>query len=103
MNINQAIRIVCQTGKVQLGSSSGIKTISLGKAKVVVIAANSPTEIREKVEARCTQTNTPIITYPGSGYDLGSAVGKPHMVNLLTVEKEGDSKILNFVGGQSNG
>ena len=103
MNLNQSIRIAYQTGKVYLGSTSGMKVLSRGKALAVIIASNSPTEIRKTVESRCAETKTPLITYPGSGYDLGSAVGKPHMVNLLTVEKEGDSHILKFVEGTNGG
>jgi large subunit ribosomal protein L30e len=103
MNINQAIRIAYQTGKVYLGSTSGMKVIARGKALAVIIASNSPNKIRSDVEVRCTETKTPLIIYPGSGYDLGSAVGKPYMVNLLTVEKEGDSHILKFVEGVNEG
>ncbi|MHA1839008.1 MAG: ribosomal L7Ae/L30e/S12e/Gadd45 family protein, partial [Candidatus Ranarchaeia archaeon] len=86
-----------------LGSRTGIRIISRGKALAAIIASNSPRDIRENVEARCSETKTPLITYPGSGYDLGSAVGKPYMVNLLTVEREGDSHILRFVEGVSDG
>lgn len=102
MNINQAIRIAFRTGKIYLGTSSGMKAISFGRAKVALLASNSPPDIRQKVEIRCKETQTPLITYPGSGYDLGSAVGKPYMVNLLTVEKEGDSNILVFVEGEDH-
>ena len=103
MNINQAIRIAYQTGKVYVGSTSGIKVIARGKALAAIIASNSPGKIRQDIELRCVETKTPLITYPGSGYDLGSAVGKPYMVNLLTVEKEGDSHILKFVEGVNDG
>jgi large subunit ribosomal protein L30e len=102
MNINQALRIASRTGKIYLGTSSGMKNISFGRVKVAVLASNSPSEIRQKVEVRCKETQTPLIIYPGSGYDLGSAVGKPFMVNLLTVEKEGDSNIMGFVEGENH-
>lgn len=103
INLNRAIRIAYQTGKIHLGSVNAIKLISMGKAKMAIIASNSPPDIRDSIEVRCQENKTPLLTYPGSGYDLASAVGKPFMVNVLTVEKEGDSNLLKLLEGQRDG
>ena len=98
-NINQAIRIAYQTGKVTLGTEKTIDIIIKKKAKLIVLAQNSPQDLKEKIDRIARLSEIPVITFKGSSYDLGSACGKPFMVNALAVQKEGDSNILDLVGG----
>ena len=98
-NINQAIRIAYTTGKITLGTERTIDIVIKGKAKLVVIAQNSPLGLKEEIDRVTKLAEVPVLIFKGSSYDLGSACGKPFMVNALAVQKEGDSTILDLVGG----
>ncbi|MHA2407443.1 MAG: 50S ribosomal protein L30e [Candidatus Ranarchaeia archaeon] len=98
-NINQAIRIAYQTGKVTLGTERTIDIVIKGKAKLVVLAQNSPKDFKKEIDRVTKLSEVPVIIFKGSSYDLGSACGKPFMVNALAVQKEGNSNILDLVGG----
>ena len=101
-NINQAIRIAYQTGKVTLGSKKTIDIVTKNKAKMVVIANNSPADLKEEIDRMTKIANIPLVVFNGSSYDLGSACGKPFMVNALAIQKEGDSNILDIVVDSSD-
>ncbi|MHA1917127.1 MAG: 50S ribosomal protein L30e [Candidatus Ranarchaeia archaeon] len=101
-NINQAIRIAYQTGKVTLGTKRTLDIVIKKKAKMVVIANNSPVDLKEEIDRITKIASIPLVVFNGSSYDLGSACGKPFMVNALAIQKEGDSNILDIVGGSSD-
>ncbi|MBS7624346.1 50S ribosomal protein L30e [Candidatus Bathyarchaeota archaeon] len=97
--LNRSIAIAVKTGKVLFGSNSTIKSIMSGRARLVVIASNCPKDIREKIEYYCKLSEIPLVVYPGTSLDLGSACGKPFLVSALTIRDPGDSDILKFTGG----
>lgn len=99
--IDRALSIAVRSGKVLLGSNTALKSALTGRAKLIVIASNCPREVREKIEHYCKLSNIPVLVYPGSGIDLGSACGKPFVVSALTIRDPGDSNILELVGGES--
>lgn len=96
IDINKAIATTVKTGKVLFGAENTIKTAKTGKAKLIVVAANCPQEIREDIEHYCRLSNIPIIIYNGTSIDLGVTCGKPFMVSALTIRDPGDSEILKL-------
>ena len=96
IDINRAIATTVKTGKVLFGAENTIKTAKAGKAKLIVVAANCPQDIRKDIEYYCRLSNIPIIIYNGTSVDLGVACGKPFMVSALTIRDPGDSEILKL-------
>lgn len=76
-----------------------MKNVMAGRVRLVILAYNCPSDIREKIEYCCKLSNTPFIVYPGSSLDLGAACRKPFLVASLAVRDPGDSDILKFSGG----
>ena len=96
IDINKAIATTVRTGKVVFGAENTIKTAKARKAKLILIAANCPQDIREDIEYYCRLSNIPIIIYNGTSIDLGVACRKPFMVSALTIRDPGDSEILKL-------
>lgn len=70
-------------GKVYFGSKRTIKALKKGEAKLVIISANCPKEIREKIDRY--KKDVPVLIYPGSNMELGAQCGKPFSVASLAV------------------
>ena len=94
IDIGRELRVAMTTGKVILGSRKTIKAILHGKAKLVIVAANCPKEIREDIDRYAKLANIPVFTYPGSSWELGAACGKPFMVAALAIIDPGESDIM---------
>ena len=97
VDISRELKVALSTGKVVLGSKQTIKAILRGEAKLVVIAANAPAEIKNDVEYYAKLAQIPVFTFPGSSWELGAACGKPFKVSTLAIIDPGESQILNFV------
>ncbi|NPA96832.1 MAG: 50S ribosomal protein L30e [Crenarchaeota archaeon] len=87
--LDVVLRRVVMTGQVVIGSKRTLKYVKLGKVKVVIRAANLPTDLKEDLEYYARLSNVPIIVYPGSNVDLGTVVGKPFSVAMLGVIDSG--------------
>lgn len=90
INLDRALRSSIRTGKVVLGSKRTIKASLNGQAKLIIFAADCPTEVQEQFDSM----DVPIYSYQGMGIDLGSACGKPFSVASLAIIEPGDSEIM---------
>jgi len=93
MDFNISLRRALKTGKVFLGQNSTRTCITEGKARLVVVAQNCPSDFRKFLE---TVKNVPVHVYAGSGVQLGMACGKPFLVSALAVAEAGESDILSL-------
>ncbi|MEM4704025.1 MAG: 50S ribosomal protein L30e [Candidatus Bathyarchaeia archaeon] len=96
IDINKAIAAAVRTGKVSFGTASALQNAKLGKAKLIVIAANCPKQIRDDIEYHCKLSGVPFILYKGSSVDLSSVCGKPFPMSALSIREPGDSEILKL-------
>mgnify|MGYP001031569769 FL=1 len=96
IDINKAIATTVRTGKVLFGANNAVKNAKVGKAKLIIVAANCPQEIRGDIEYYCRLSDVPIVIYNGTSIDLGAVCGKPFMVSALTIREPGDSDILKL-------
>jgi large subunit ribosomal protein L30e len=90
INIDKALIKVIRTGKVIIGSNRTIDAVMKNEAKMVVLAANCPADVRAKIES----TNVPILNYSGNGTELGPACGKPFIIAAMAIIDSGESDIL---------
>ena len=93
--IVSAIRLAVESGKVDFGYKSATSANS-PKAKLFVVAANTPDEIRSKIEGSSKSNHTPIIEFEGTSVELGSVCGLPYTVSVLAVYDQGNSNILEM-------
>ncbi|MCI0504310.1 50S ribosomal protein L30e [Candidatus Micrarchaeota archaeon] len=94
--LTAAVRLAVESGKVDFGSRSGLAASADGKAKLFVVANNTPPETRAKVEGSAKKSDVPVIEFEGSSVELGSVCGKPFPVSVLSVFEEGTSNIMDF-------
>ncbi len=100
MDLNKAIRLVVDTGKVEMGSDKARKIALLGGAKLLVLASNLPRPARRDLEHYARLSGIPLLEFDGTSIELGTICGKPFPVSALSVLEEGNSKILSAVIGK---
>ena len=96
-NINSKLQLVMKSGKVTLGLKSTLKSMRNGKAKLVLISANTPPLRKSEIEYYAMLSKTAVHHYQGSNVALGTAAGKLFRVGVLTVLDAGDSDLLTTV------
>ncbi|NMA09556.1 MAG: 50S ribosomal protein L30e, partial [Methanomicrobiales archaeon] len=85
------LRKAVKTGTVFLGRNKTQESIEEGKAKLIVVARNSPESVKNLVN----EIDIPVYVYEGSSVQLGKACGRPYVVSALAVIEPGESDILN--------
>lgn len=86
-----------KSGKYTLGYKSTLKSLRQGKAKLIIIAANTPPLRKSELEYYAMLSKTPVHHFQGGNNELGTACGKLFRVGVLTVLDAGDSDILSAV------
>ncbi|MBI5159099.1 50S ribosomal protein L30e [Candidatus Micrarchaeota archaeon] len=97
MDLDKAIRLAVDTGKVEFGSKTAKKVSMHAKAKLVVIASNCPKETSVAITRYAKLSNVPTLKYSGTSLELGSLCGVPYPVSTLSVISEGNSNILEAI------
>ncbi|KAL3467128.1 50S ribosomal protein L30e-like protein [Aspergillus heterothallicus] len=92
--IASRLALVMKSGKVTLGYKTTIKTLRSGKAKLVIIAANTPPLRKSELEYYAMLAKTPVHHYSGNNIELGTACGRLYRCSTMTVLDAGDSDIL---------
>merc|ERR1719456_12503 len=93
-SINTRLQLVMKSGKASLGYKSTLKSIRQGKAKLVIIAGNTPALRKSEIEYYCMLAKVGVHHYSGSNIDLGTACGKYFRVGCLCITDPGDSDII---------
>ncbi len=91
MDFNASLRKAVKTGTVFLGRNKTLESIEESKAKLIVVARNSPESVKNLVN----EIDIPVYVYEGSSVQLGKACGRPYVVSALAVVEPGESDILN--------
>ncbi|MEM0023229.1 MAG: 50S ribosomal protein L30e [Thermofilaceae archaeon] len=99
MDIVREIQTALRTGKVVIGSKETLSAITNGRAKLVIVASNTPGRIRRDVEKYCKLSGTPLYEFPGTSWDLGAVCNKPFIVAAMAILDPGESNILDAVKG----
>ena len=94
MDINKAIRMAVDTGKVIFGTRESLRSALNGEGKLFIISDNCPKDIKADIEYYARLSNIKLLHFNGSNKDLSEACGKPYYVSVLTILEPGDSEIL---------
>jgi large subunit ribosomal protein L30e len=97
IDVDKAIASVVKTGKVAFGSNAALQNAKTGKAKMIVLAANCPKDIKEQIEYYGKISKVPIMTYKGASIDLANVCSKLFVISALSIRETGDSEILKVL------
>ena len=104
MDLERALKIAISTGKVRLGEKTTIKSVKLGKAKLVILANNCKKSSREDVLYYLKfSPETKLYEFNGTNFELGALCGKPFSVSMLAIEDPGESDILSIISDTKKG
>ncbi|KAK8045145.1 60S ribosomal protein L30 [Apiospora rasikravindrae] len=98
-SLSSQLALVLKSGKVTLGYKSTLKTLRTGKAKLVIIAGNTPLCASRNSNV-CKPRNysmlskVPVHHFAGSNIELGTACGKLFRCSTMAILDAGDSDIL---------
>lgn len=93
----RALQSASRTGEVVYGSKEVLKLVLHGKAKLVVLAANAPPELKRDIKYYSQLSKIPVVIFEGTNIELGNVIGRPHSVAALAIVNPGQSKILDLV------
>lgn len=94
--VNKAIRMAIDTGKVVVGSQRVAREAMLGKLKLIILASDCPERHRNDISHRAKLSGIPILTFDGPSSDLGIVCGKLFRVAALGIRHPGSSNILEI-------
>merc|ERR1712154_629565 len=94
---NNRLKLVVKSGKYCVGWNETMKSLRNDKAKLILMANNTPGLRRSELEYYCMLGKVPIIHYEGNNNDLGRACGKLFAGSVITVIEAGDSDILKAI------
>ncbi|KRY71008.1 60S ribosomal protein L30, partial [Trichinella pseudospiralis] len=101
-NINSRLALVMKSGKYVLGYNQTLRTLRNGKAKLVILANNTPPLRKSEIEYYAMLAKTGVHHYSGNNIELGTACGKYFRVCMMSITDPGDSDIIknmpNVVG-----
>ena len=92
MNLNKALRLAIDTGKVHLGSKQSSRDADSGSAKLIILASNCPEETVNFVKGG----KTPVHSFSGNNSALGAACGKPFPISVVSILDGGKSDVLSL-------
>merc|ERR1711862_454531 len=92
-SINSRLALVIKSGKYTLGYRSTLKTLRQGKAKLVIIANNTPQLRKSEIEYYAMLAKTGVHHYTGNNIEL-TACGKFYRCSVLSITDPGDSDII---------
>lgn len=74
-----------------------MKSVRQGKAKLIIIAGNTPVLRKSELEYYAMLSKTNVYYFQGGNNELGTAVGKFFRVGVMAIIDAGDSDILTAV------
>ncbi|MCJ1323362.1 60S ribosomal protein L30 [Thelotrema lepadinum] len=96
--IASRLALVFKSGKATLGHKSSLKSLRAGKAKLLLIAGNTPSLRRSELEYYAMLSRTPVHKFSGNNIELGTPCGKLFRCSTLVELDPGDSDITTSSG-----
>merc|ERR1711951_319834 len=100
-SINSRLALVMKSGKCLLGYKQTLDSLRLGRAKLVIIANNTPPLRKSEIEYYAMLAKTGVHHYVGNNIELGTACGKYFRVCTLSITDPGDSDIIRSMPSEA--
>ncbi|MFA6709872.1 MAG: 50S ribosomal protein L30e [Candidatus Methanomethylophilaceae archaeon] len=91
IDIGRALKAAIVTGHVEFGVDQTEKAVKTGKAQMVILARNCPSQ-----ELTGADIGVKVHVFEGNNMELGALCGKPFSVSALAVIDKGTSNILTL-------
>ena len=91
IDIGRALKSAIATGEVAFGVDQTEKAVKSGKAQMVILANNCPSEALTG-----SDIGVKVHLFEGNNMELGALCGKPFSVSALAVIDKGTSNILTL-------
>ena len=94
MDLNRQLKNAIATGSLRFGQRQALDACARGEAKLVIFAANCPTDFTDELHA-----NHPEVTKFRASLvnrELGIACSKPFSVSTITIIDAGESDLLQL-------
>ena len=96
MDLNHALKVALETGKVRIGLTETLDAAEGKAARLLIIAKSCP---EPKLTGSPKFNKIPIYHYDGDAVELGAACGKPFPISALAILEPGSSAILSLETG----
>jgi large subunit ribosomal protein L30e len=96
-DIDKAIRMAVDTGKVEFGVNSALRLASSGEARLIILSSNCPKKFKEDITYYSKLSKTAVCRFSGTSLELGSLCGKPFPISALSIHDPGNSNVLELV------
>jgi large subunit ribosomal protein L30e len=96
MDLNHALKVALQTGKVRLGVRETMEVAEAKGAKLIIVSTSCP---EPKLTVPKKFGTIPIFKFDGNAVELGAACGQPFPISALAVVEAGSSAILTLSTG----
>ncbi|CAI0652199.1 hypothetical protein K4K61_002551 [Colletotrichum sp. SAR11_59] len=90
----QRLALVVKSGRISMGYKSTLKALRTGKAKLVLIAGNTPPLRKSELEYYAMLSKVPVHHFAGTNIELGTACGRLFRCGTMVILDAGDSDIL---------
>ena len=97
IDIDKALATVVKTGRVSFGANAALQNAKTGKAKMIILSADCPKDIKEQVEYYGKLSKVPVMTYKGASMDLAAICKKLFIISALSIKETGDSETLKVI------
>ncbi|MBD18877.1 MAG: 50S ribosomal protein L30e [Euryarchaeota archaeon] len=94
MDLTRQLKNAISSGNLLFGQRQTMSACNSSDARMVIIAANCPTDYIEDLRSR--HPDVPMHQVALVNRELGAACGKPFAVSVLTVIDAGDSDLLTL-------
>ncbi|VUC24260.1 unnamed protein product [Clonostachys rosea] len=93
--LGQRLALVVKSGKISLGYKTSLKALRSGKAKLILIAANTPPLRKSELEYYAMLSKVPVHHFSGNNVEMGTACGRLFRCGTMVILDAGDSDILS--------
>lgn len=94
MDLNRQLKNAIATGNLRFGQRQAIDACARGEAKLIIFAANCPTEFTDELHANHPEVTKFRATMVNR--ELGIACSKPFAVSTISIIDAGDSDLLQL-------
>lgn len=101
VDVKKELSIVRRTGKFILGYRQSYLAVLSGKARLVVLSRNCPSEKRSEMMIAARLRGVKVIEAEYDSRDVGLALGKPFGASAVAILDPGSSSLLE--GGEESG
>jgi large subunit ribosomal protein L30e len=93
MDLNHALKVALETGKVRLGLTETREAAAAKKARLLIVSKTCPDD---KLRSERAIGKIPVYHFDGTAVDLGQACGKPFPISAMAIVDPGSSAILTL-------